>query len=331
MLNILNIITKTLQLSAKCCIIIYLLLILSPIKFANADTIKNIAITQIVAHDSLDKVRNGIIDILKEKYGDQINIALSNANGNIVIASQIAEKLVSRKPDLIIAITTPSAQTVLNSAKKTNIPILFATVTDPIGANLVSNLVKPDGNITGTRNVSPIKELLVMIKQIIPNVKKLGVVLSMSEANSAFILKILKEKTKKYSIEIEEKYVINSSEVKLATESLVNKVDAFLLLQDNLVASSVGSLIKVATKANKSVISSYSEAVKYGALASLAFDEYYIGRQTGKMAIRILEGAKPAEIAVEDPKRIELILNKKITEKLGINLPISLLKNSKLL
>jgi putative ABC transport system substrate-binding protein len=250
---------------------------------------------------------------------------LSSANGNIVTASQIAGKLVASKPDLIIAISTPSAQTMLKSAKNTEIPILFATVTDPVGANLVTSLKKPGAGISGTRNSSPIKEQLFLARELIPNLKKLGVVLNMSEANSVFMLKTLKEQAKQLGIEVQEKSITNSGDVKQATESLAHKVDGFFLLQDNTVASSLPALIKAATKAGKPIISSYVEAVKQGALAGVAFDEYIIGKQTGDMAIRILEGAEIGSMPVEDPKKIELAVNQKVAKILGIKMPESIL------
>jgi putative ABC transport system substrate-binding protein len=289
---------------------------------------KSIAITQIVAHDSLDQVRLGIIYELRAKYGENIKINLSNANGSIVTATQIASKLASNKPDLIIAITTPSAQTVANATKNTKIPVLFATVSDPIGAKLVNSLERPGGNISGTRNLSPLNEQLLLTKELAPQLKELGIILSGSEANSVYLLKQLRKIAQGLNIEIIAKTINNSGEVKLAAESLVDKVDGFFLLQDNTVASSLPILVKVATRQHKPIFSSFLEAVENGALAGLARSEYNIGRQTGLMAITILEGADIATTSVQDPQEIELMINNKVARILNITIPQTVLQKA---
>ncbi len=314
--------------------LITLFLAISILSFTNiataSDGIKNVAITQIVAHESLNKVRDGIVYELKQKYGDNINISLSNANGNIVTASQIASKITSSNPDLIIAIATPSAQTIVKASKNTNIPILFATVTDPIGAGLVTSLHKPGRNVSGTRNSSPLKEQLALALRLVPGLKNIGVVLNMSESNSVYMLEKLQEAARGFSIEVKYKAVANSADIKLATETLAGNVDAFFLLQDSTVASSLPSLIKSATKYKKPVISSYVEAVEIGALGGLAFDEYNIGIQTGKMALRVLEGASIGNMDVEDPEKIDLVINQKQAKELGIKIPEDIIKKANL-
>jgi putative ABC transport system substrate-binding protein len=295
---------------------------------ANASSPKIVAITQIIAHESLDKVRDGIIDQLKERYHNDIKLILSDAGGNMVTATQIAGNLVASKPDLIIAISTPSAQSVVKAASKSNIPILFATVTDPIGAKLVEDLKKPGKNVSGTRNLSPVEKQILLIKQTIPSIKKLGVLYSLSEANSVYMLNLTKEIAKAYDIEIIEKAINNSNDVKQASESLFSQIDALFLLQDNIVASSLPLVIKIANQAGKPIFSSYIEAVKQGALAGLAYDEYYIGKQTGDMAIKVLQGISCTELAVEDPAKVELAFNRQTATKLGIVIPKELIKQS---
>jgi putative ABC transport system substrate-binding protein len=328
MLNIIQTSINFFKLTVRFHLIVLLLLVITSFipNFAQAaNRVKTVAITQIVAHDSLNKVRDGIIFQLKQKYGNRVNIELSNANGSIVTASQIAAKLVASKPDLIIAIATPSAQTVLKSAQNSNIPLLFASVSDPLEANLVADLQQPGDAISGTRNSSPLEKQLILAKDLIPHLKNLGIITCMSEANSVSSAKKLKVIAKEYEVKVQTKSVTNSGDVKLAAESLAGKVDAFFLLQDNTVASSLTALIKVATNAKKPIISSYAEAVKLGALAGLAYDEYQIGKQTGGMAIRVLEGAKIHDMPIEDPKVIELVINQKVARKLNINLPTAVI------
>ncbi|KKB96876.1 ABC transporter substrate binding protein [Candidatus Arcanobacter lacustris] len=190
---------------------------------------------------------------------------------------------------------------------------------------------KPGGNVSGTRNSSPLKEQLALALSLVPGLKNIGVVLNMSESNSVYMLEKLQEAARNFAIEVKYKAVANSADIKLATETLADNVDAFFLLQDSTVASSLPSLIKSATKYKKPVISSYVEAVEIGALGGLAFDEYNIGIQTGKMALRVLEGASIGNMDVEDPEKIDLVINQKQAKELGIKIPEDIIKKANLI
>jgi putative ABC transport system substrate-binding protein len=288
---------------------------------AIADTLKKVAITQIVAHPTLDKVRSGIIDGLKEANfinNQSIKIDYQNANGNIVLANQIAKKFVSENSDIIIAITTPSAQAAANAAKATHIPVVFATVTDPVKAKLVVSLNHPGGNITGTNNPSAIKEQIQLVQQFIPGIKNLGLIINFSEVNSVELMNQVKQETKKLGINLITTSVTSSADVSLAAKGLVSKVQAIFLLQDNTVASALPALMKVMDQNHIPVFASFAEAVDQGAVAALAYDEYQIGVQTGKIAAKILNGETPENIPVETPKQLDLIVNKEVAAKLGI-------------
>ena len=294
--------------------------------------IRHIDITQIVGHASLDKVRSGIIDELADhgyRDKDTIQIQYENAQGNIVIAAQIAQQFVAHQPDVIVAIATPSAQAASNAAQKTNIPIVFASISDPLHSRLISNLEHPGKNITGTRNVSPIKDQLTLIKTIMPTVKSIGIILNNGEENSVELVSTIKTEAGKQNILIKTASATSSADVSAAANHLASQVDAFLLIQDNTVASALPAVIKISQQSHLPVFATYLDAVKQGAIAGLAFDEYRIGRQTGKIVIRILQGEKPGDIAVEDPQEIELAINLKSANRLNIKLDARLLKQAK--
>lgn len=295
---------------------------------------KTIAITQIVRHESLDSVVQGIVDELAASgYQDKktARVILENAQGNIVLAAQIAQRFVAEHPDVMIAIATPSAQTLVNAAKKTNIPIVFASITDPLQAKLVNDLKHPGGNVTGTRNVAPIDKQIALIKQLLPQVKTIGLVINYGEANSVQMLKTVKEQASRLNIKVKVATAANSSEVQMATNSLVKQVDAFFLLQDNTVASALPTLLKIADQNKIPVFSTYISAVKKGALAGIALDEYVIGKQTGKIVVKILKGEKPGDIPVEDPNKIDFAINVDTAKKLNLKIGEPLLKQARLL
>lgn len=308
-------------------------LLVSSFAFSNPISVpKTIAITQIVGHEALDKVRKGIIDELaKNGYqdGEQAHVIFENAQGNVVIATQIAQQFVALHPDIIVAIATPSAQAVANSAKKTSIPIVFASISDPVQAKLVTNLKHPGMNITGTRNVSPIDKQIALVKEILPNVKTLGVVLNYGEVNSVDLLQAVTSEAKNQNIQVKTAAVTTSADVQTAVTSLVGKVDALILLQDNTVASALPALIKVTHEHHIPVFTTYLDAIKAGALAGIAFDEYAIGQQTGKIVVAVLNGKKAGDVSVEDPTNIKLTVNDDAVKNLNIKLSDDLIKRAK--
>lgn len=290
-----------------------------------------IAITQIVSHPSLDKVRDGMIAELKKEGfadGSTAKILFENAQGSPVIAAQIANQFVAQNPAVIVAIATPSAQAVSNASKNTTIPLVFADISDPVQAKLVSDLKHPDHHTTGTRNVTPFDKEFALIKQIIPNCKSVGIVLNYGETNSVELLQLATAAAKSENIEIKTAAAPTSADVHTATLSLVGKVDAILLLQDNTVASALPALLNVSNEHQIPVFSTFIEAVQNGAVAGLAFDEYAIGEQTGKMVVAILRGKNTNDMPVEDPEHVELVVNLNAASLLHLQLDPTLTKQA---
>ena len=301
---------------------------------AAATQAKTIAITQIVGHASLDKVRQGVIDELAAngyRDGKAAHITFQNAQGSVVVATQIAQHFVAEHPDVIVAIATPSAQAAVNAAKKTAIPVVFATVTDPIQAKLVTNLQHPNGNVTGTRNITAVAKQLEQIKQLMPNIKTIGIVLNYGEVNSVQLLHTITEDAAKMNITVKAAATPSSAEAQTAANSIMGQVDALLLLQDNTVASALPAVLKVAEKNNTPVFSTFLDAVQAGALAGVAYDEYAIGKQTGKIVVQILRGKKPGDIAVTDPNNVETAINLTTAKQLHLNLSKETLKQFKVI
>ncbi|MGC8767974.1 ABC transporter substrate-binding protein [Calditerrivibrio sp.] len=289
-----------------------------------------IGITQIVEHPALDACRKGIIDKLKElgyEEGKNVKYDIQIAQGNIATANQIAKKFVGDKKDLIVAIATPSAQAVANLTK--NIPIVISAITDPVGAKLVKSLEKPSGNITGTTDMSPVKEQIALFDKLNISVKRIGVIYNSGEANSRTLVNILKAVAKQRGIMVVEATVTNSSGVLMAAKSLVGKVDGIYIPTDNTVVSALESVLQVSFDNKIPVITGDTDSVVRGALASLGMDYYKLGLQTGVIVSRILKGEKPANIPVETLKDLDLFINESTAQKLGIKIDPELLKSAK--
>ncbi|HRX62735.1 MAG TPA: ABC transporter substrate-binding protein [Candidatus Competibacter sp.] len=301
-----------------------LLLITSFFAFA-AESPRTVALTQIVEHPSLDAARHGILDELAAAgytLGQNLKIDYQNAQGNPITAAQIARKFVGDRPDVIVTITTPSAQAVVAATRE--LPVVFCSVSDPLGAKLVNNLAKPGGNVTGTSDLSPIAEQLDLIRELSPDAKKLGVLYNPGEANSVSLVALLKTQASGKGLQVIEATAPKSGDVLSAARQLAGKAEAIYIPLDNTVVSALEAVIKVGRDARIPVYSADTDSVGRGTIASLGFDYYDVGRQTGQQVVRILRGEKPGDIPVERVKKLNLYINLQAAEAMGVTIPDSI-------
>lgn len=288
-----------------------------------------IGIIQIVEHPALDAARQGFLETLKKngyEEGKNLTVDYKNAQGDANNLQPIAQQLVSEKPDLILAIATPSAQAVVGATK--DIPVLITAVTDPVGAKLVSSLEKSGNNVTGTTDMNPVKDQLELLKKLVPAAKKVGVIYNAGEQNSQTQVKLLKEAASGMGLEITEATVTNTAEVMQATQSLVGKVQAIYVPTDNMVVSASTSVIQVADQNKIPIISGESSVVDKGALATIGIDYKKLGEQTGEMALKVIKGEKPQDMPIENQKEFAITVNKKNADKIGITIPEDILNKA---
>jgi putative ABC transport system substrate-binding protein len=292
----------------------------------NTQDVFSIGISQIVENPVLDLAREGFIEALKEKgYEDGKNIKIDTqfAQGDIALTTTIAQNFVSQKKDLIFAISTPSAQSAFQSTKE--IPILFTAVTDPVLAGLIENMDSPEGNITGTTDLVPIDKQLALGKRIFPDTKKVGIPYNTSEVNSQVQVELAKEAAQKQGLEIVDIPVTNSSEIESALRAKIDEIDLLFLPSDNLIASSMSIITKVALDNNIGTIGVDEPMVNNGALACEGLDYYRLGYETGLMAVDIMNGKEIKDISVSRSKDTQLTINQSIANRLGINIPKEIL------
>jgi len=291
---------------------------------------KFVAITQIVEHPALDAARKGVKDELEAQgfvEGKNLKWMYESAQGSPTTAAQVAKKFAGAEPDVIVAIATPSAQTVAASAK--NIPLVFSAVTDPVGAKLVGSIDNPGGMITGVSDMSPIGAHMKLIKQISPDVNTLGVIYNIGEANSRTLVDMVKREAPKNGMSVTDAVATKSGDVLAAARSLVGKADAIYVPTDNTVVSAFEAVIKVGNQAKIPVFAADTDSVKRGAIAAAGFNYYDVGRQTGKIVARILKGEKPGDIPVEFVQKTELYLNPGAAAAQGAAIPADLLGAAK--
>jgi putative ABC transport system substrate-binding protein len=289
-----------------------------------------VAVTAIVEHPALDAVRRGVADeLVKEGYkiGDNLDFQFESAQGNPATAAQIAQKFVGEAPDVIVPISTPSAQAVAAATK--DIPIVFSAVTDPVGAKLVASMDKPGGNVTGMTDLSPIGAHLDLVKEITPDVAKLGVIYNPGEANSVTLLDLLKQEAPGRGLEIVEVAAPRSSDVQAAAQSLVGKVDAIYVPTDNTVVTALEAIVGVGVDNQLPVYAGDTDSVPRGAMAALGFNYYDVGLQTGKIVGRVLAGENPGDIPVESIQTTELHVNPGAAESMGVTIPDAVIARAK--
>lgn len=288
-----------------------------------------VAITAIVEHPALDAARDGVKAALAEagyKEGENIKFLYESAQGNPGTAAQIARQFVGEEPTVIVPISTPSAQAVVAATR--DIPVVFTAVSDPVGAQLVKDMQKPGGNVTGLSDMSPVADHIKLIKEITPNVKNLGFVYNTAEANSVSTLAAMKAEAEKAGVTIVESVATKSSEVQGATRALIGRVDAIYIPTDNTIVSALEAAVGVAEEAKVPLYSGDTDSVARGALASVSFNYFDVGKQTGAIVARVLKGEKPADIPVTVAAGSDLVINKKAAAKMGVTFSDDLVKRA---
>ncbi len=291
---------------------------------------KTVLVTAIVEHPALDAVRDGVKDELKDEgfeVGKNLKWEYQSAQGNTGTAAQIARKFIGDKPDAIVAIATPSAQAVVAATK--SIPVVYSGVTDPVAAQLVKDWKASGTNVTGVSDLLELEKQVDLIKRVVPNVKRVGMVYNPGEANSAVVVKALKELLGKSGISLVEAAAPRSVDVGSAAKSLIGKVDVIYTNTDNNVVSAYEALVKVGNDAKIPLVASDTDSVKRGAIAALGVNYYDLGRQTGKVVARILKGEKPGDIASATSSKLELFVNTTAAQKQGVTLSADLIKSAK--
>jgi putative ABC transport system substrate-binding protein len=310
--------------------VIFILVVLFSISLTacskTSDKVVKIGISQLVQHPALDSACECFIEALKEagyEDGKNIKIDMQNAQGDVTNAQTIARKFADEKVDMILAIATPAAQAAANVTK--DIPILITAVTDPVMAGLAESLDKPGNNVTGTTDMNPVSEQIKLIKDLVPNVKNVGILYNSGEINSKVQVDMAKEAADSLNLNIVEATVSNSSEVNQAAQSLLGRVDAIYVPTDNTIVSAIGAVIKVANDNKIPVIGSERGQVDAGAIATKGIDYKELGKQTGQIAVKIIKGKKPQDIPIEGSKVVTLIVNQKAAETIDLTIPKEIL------
>ena len=281
-----------------------------------------IGISQFITHQSLDATREGFVDeLVKQGYveGENIEIDLQNAQGEQRNLKTISQQL-AESSDVVLAIATPSAQSLANTTQTT--PVIFSAVTDPVSAKLVESREHPGGNVTGTSDQSSdaISTQINLIKKVLPKAKTIGILYTQSEPNSVVQKDEAKRLLEEKGFSVVEKTILDSNNVKAAAESLMAEVDMVFVPTDNIISSTMETVKQVSIKHKVPVFGGSTEMIAVGGLYNYGTNYEELGRQTARMLIRVLKGEKPENIAVELPEKLELHTNQEMADALGIDI-----------
>lgn len=280
-----------------------------------------IGVLQFVTHDSLDEIYKGIKAGLEEggyTTTENLSIDFMNAEGDQSQVQTMSKKLVDNGNELLIGIATPAAQGLANATAE--LPIIMGAVTDPVGANLVTDLKNPGGNITGVSDQTPVVDTVSLIKEITPDAKTIGVLYSSNEDNSIIQVAEFKAAAEEAGYTVLEYAVASSNELASTVEVASSKVDALFTPVDNTVASAFSTVVSVANKSKTPIFTSVEDMVEGGGIASVTLSQYDLGVATGKMTAKILDGANPADTPVQIFNEGTVVVNQKVAKELGITL-----------
>lgn len=288
---------------------------------ATEDGKKTVGILQLVEHGSLDAAYEGFKEGLAEggyKEGENLTLEYQNAQNSQDNLKSMSEKLVKNSPDLLLGIATPAAVSLANET--TDIPIVVTAVTDLVEAKLAGSNEAPGRNITGTSDMVPIDKQIQLLLSIVPDAKTIGIMYNAGEANSKIQADLAEKALKDAGVDVKVLTANTTNDVQQVTTSLAKDVDGIYVPTDNTFASAAAVVGEVAKETKTPIVAGSVEQVEDGALATFGIDYKSLGKQTGELAAKILDGdEKPATTPVETANKLELVVNQKMATALGID------------
>lgn len=304
-------------------IIIGVLSVMIPKFMKQQNTVKNdqvkVGVLQFVTHPALDEIYAGIKEGLADEGYAKAKINFYNAQADQSKVTTMSSQLVDQKNNVLIGIATPSAQGLVNATS--DIPVIMGAVSDPVGAKLIKNVKKPEGNITGVSDKFPVDKEIELIKSLTPNVKKIGVLYSSSEDNSKSQVAEFKKEAAEKGLEVSEYAVSSTNDVTTIVNVALSKEDAIYVPVDNTIASAFSTVIALSNAAKKPVFPSVDTMVAQGGLAAVTINQHDLGVATGKMAAQVLKGKKISELPVEFYNKTTPVANKDTAKLLEITIP----------
>lgn len=290
----------------------------------NTDTLV-VGIIQLADHPSLDATVTGMkdeLDKLVKESGKTVEYKFQSANGDMVKVDSIIQSYISEDVDLIYAVATNAAQSAMNLTKDTDIPVVFNAVTDPVAAGIVESMKNSNNHVTGVSDISPVDKQVAVIKEILPDAKKIGILYNVGEINSTVQIEEVQRVAKGLDLEVVTKGVASEADLSIAAEQISGEVDVIYNITDNMIVAATPLIVDIATKHKVPVLATEDGQLEQGILAAESLSYYELGVEAGKIINDILiNGKKPSDIEVVVSDKTSLYINDEMVEKLGLTIP----------
>ena len=280
-----------------------------------------VGVVQLVQHPALDAATQGFVDALKAEFGENVDIDVQNASGDIPNCATIAAGFVNNSVDLIMANATPALQAAASATG--DIPVLGTSVTEygvALGIENFSGVV--GGNVSGTSDLAPLDQQAQMFLDLLPDAKTVGIIYCSNEANSIYQVQVVKEYLEGKGIKVVDKSFTDSNDIAMVVEDVCSQVDALFLPTDNAVASCAETIANVVTEKKIPAIAGEEGVCSSCGVATLSISYYDLGTETGKMAAKVLKGeANISEMPIQYFPEPVKKYNPELCELFGVEIP----------
>lgn len=286
-----------------------------------------VGILQTMSHPALDQIHRGIVQGLKEEgyvNGKNIKIDFQNAQNDQSNLKSMSDHFQNERAGVVIGIATPAAQSLAN--ENGNTPIIMGAISDPLGTGLVKNLKHPGGKVTGVMDKQPIAAQLKLIQTVLPRLKRIGVIYTSSDDSSTSEYRTFRKLATAAHLQVRPYTITSTNDIEQVAQTMVGKVQAVYIPDDNTVAAGIATLLKATNTAKIPVFPAADTMIKPGGLATRSISQVDMGILTGKMAGQVLKGKKPEELAVRRVTNYQTVINEKTAKALGITIPQALIK-----
>ncbi len=289
-----------------------------------------VGIIQMADNGAFTDMREGYIDRMRELGYSEADMTFDyrNAQGDMSNLAAICQAVVESGVDYVVTIATPPAQAFLNM--ESDIPLFFISVSNPVGAGLITDMAHPDKNATGTSNAIPVDEMFKLSDELTPGCKTYGLIYCTSEINSVTTVNDAKAYLDANSLKYVEAVVTSSNEVQQAVESLVGRVDAIFVPNDSVVQTAMSVVAEVASDAKIPVYGSSAVMVNSGAFATISISDREIGALTADMSAQYLKGTAVADIPAVVVSDFTMVINKTTADAIGVTLSEDVLSQAQI-
>ena len=309
-----------------------LVLVFSLFAVANAQAPKTykVGIVQMADNGAFTDMREGYIARMRELgyTEDVMTFDYRNAQGDMTNLASICQAMIEQGMDYVVTIATPPSQAFLNM--DSGIPMFFISVSNPVGAGLITDMAHPDKNATGTSNAIPVDEMFKLSDQLTPGCQTYGLIYCTSEVNSVTTATNAKAYMDQHGLKYVEAVVTNSGEVQQAAQSLIGRVDAIFVPNDSVVQTALPVVAEVAVDAGIPVYGSSAVMVASGAFATISISDTQIGAMTADMSDLFLKGTAIADIPAVVVSDFTMVINKTTADAIGVTLSDEVLAAAKI-